>query len=289
MSEEKKDLTNIFELTEENEAPTQNPQEESTEAFTRTVSSDDRTQAFELTDLPSEPSEVTHAPEFSPPPLGDEVSQIQEDPNPPPMPEDVGPHEPFDLWVDGHLSPEEKAKLIELLETEKFGIRESDIELQLQGTRVRIPRISEYGGVLIVQALRGSKAVFRLLPSHDSHAPEPSASFSTHSETVQSSDKPVHPAENIPVVTSPTLSNSSSFVTIDMLTASASFSSHHLQPHASTEYQSLLEALQRELKYKAYRKKADAVVSFQVQLIPLTLPSEYKMVASGTAVKYTAS
>lgn len=285
MSEEKKDLTSIFELTEENELP-------GSEAATSQTSAPSIEQTlaaatFEMADSATENP-------FSDPPAAPEETQMsvqaeaqQEDP---PLPEDVGPHEPFDLWIDGPMTAEEKAKLIEILETEKFGIREGDIELQLQGIKVRIPRISEYAGVLLVQALRASRAVFRLVPTQENFMGENVATYA--SGPVQSearSEKPVHPAENIPVVASPTLSHSVTFVTIDMLSASASFSSTHMHPNSSTEYQSLLEALQRELKYKAYRKKADAVVNFQVQLIPLTLPTEYKMVASGTAVKYTSS
>ena len=58
-----------------------------------------------------------------------------------------------------------------------------------------------------------------------------------------------------------------------------------LQAESSPEYQMLLEALQRELKFKAYRKRATAIVSFSVQLQQLHMPVHYRVLVTGSAVK----
>src|SRR5437764_1503439 len=69
---------------------------------------------------------------------------------------------PFSLMIEGTLRPEEREKLIDLISREKFGIREVDLEPQLESGRILIPRISEYAGVLLVQALRNTQARLRL-------------------------------------------------------------------------------------------------------------------------------
>ena len=53
----------------------------------------------------------------------------------------------------------------------------------------------------------------------------------------------------------------------------------------SMEYQELLERLQREIKYKAFRKGAVGVVGFSIQLTALSTPTHYRVLAMGTAVK----
>ena len=54
----------------------------------------------------------------------------------------------------------------------------------------------------------------------------------------------------------------------------------------STEYQRVLDNLQRELKYKAHRKGATGIVSFTIQTVPLTLPSQYRILVVGTAIRH---
>jgi uncharacterized protein YbjQ (UPF0145 family) len=58
-----------------------------------------------------------------------------------------------------------------------------------------------------------------------------------------------------------------------------------LQAESPPEYQMLLGALQCELKFKAYRKGATAIVSFSVQLQQLHMPTYYRVLVTGAAVK----
>jgi uncharacterized protein YbjQ (UPF0145 family) len=44
-------------------------------------------------------------------------------------------------------------------------------------------------------------------------------------------------------------------------------------------------AVKRELKFKAYRKGATAIVSFSVQLQQLHMPMHYRVLVTGSAVK----
>ncbi|OFZ70214.1 MAG: hypothetical protein A3K03_05995 [Bdellovibrionales bacterium RIFOXYD1_FULL_44_7] len=58
-----------------------------------------------------------------------------------------------------------------------------------------------------------------------------------------------------------------------------------VEAESSSEYQEVLEGLKREMKYKAYRKGADAVVNFSISLTLLSVPSRYRLTAMGSAVK----
>jgi len=66
---------------------------------------------------------------------------------------------------------------------------------------------------------------------------------------------------------------------------SAALSVQSVEAARSTEYQDMLDALGRELRYKAWRKGASAVLNFSVQLDLLTLPSRYRMLVTGSAVR----
>jgi hypothetical protein len=67
--------------------------------------------------------------------------------------------------IVGRLTDHEREKLTDTLERNHMGIDAKDLVHQFEGDRVLIPRISEYAGVLIVQALRGTSATMRLAPS----------------------------------------------------------------------------------------------------------------------------
>jgi uncharacterized protein YbjQ (UPF0145 family) len=199
---------------------------------------------------------------------------------------------PFSLLIEGRLSALDRERLLDVLSREKVGIREMDLEPQFAGDRVLIPRISEYAGILLVQALRGARARIRLGPSD--------TIFATDDTRMKAEDEAVHPpgeraeafttevahpAESMPVTPDALLPSLPVFVVVDAVTASAALKTSVVEAERSSQYQEILEALQRELKYKAYRKGATAVVNFSVTLTQLGLPTHYRLTAMGSAVK----
>ena len=198
---------------------------------------------------------------------------------------------PFSLSITGALLPEEKEKLLDILSRENMGIREMDLEPQFEANRILIPRISEYAGILLIQALRGVRAQIKLGPSDQifsttdtREAASEQVSESAHPESAVVSDSE-HPAERLPLTTEDHLPGAPPVVLIDTVTASASLKSATVEAESSYEYQQLLEDLQREIKYKAFRKGATAVLNFQVQMNSLSSPTHYRILVSGLAVK----
>lgn len=198
---------------------------------------------------------------------------------------------PFSLLIVGILRPEEKEKLLDLITRENMGIREIDLEPQFQAGRILIPRISEYAGILLVQALRGSHAELRLGPSDtifsttDTRTDFEETSTWEKTQTHSFSADILHPAESIVVTTQESLPGLPHPILIDTLTASAALRSNVVEAETSTEYHETVEALQRELKYKAYRRGASGIIGFKIQLQQLSSPTHYRILALGVAVK----
>lgn len=198
---------------------------------------------------------------------------------------------PFSLLITGKLAPDEQARLLDILSRENMGIREIDLEPQLEGGKILIPRISEYAGVLIVSALRGARVRMRFGPSDTIFATEDTqdtedTSFDNGERRAESqvADAAL-PAESIPITQAASLPGLERYVVLDTVLATAAIHTLAVEAEASTEYGELLEALKRELKFKAQRKGATAILSFHVQLTPLQLPSQYRILVSGSAVK----
>lgn len=199
---------------------------------------------------------------------------------------------PFSLKITGMLSREEREKLVDLLSRENMGIREVDLEPQFECGKILIPRISEYAGVMIVQAMRGIRAEMKLGPSDSIFSTEdtqntreeefPNAQEKMAYTSVESS----HPAEELPMTSEASIAGKSGMIVIDVVTASAALKTSVVEAKSSSEYQEIVEALQREIKYKAYRRGAAAVVNFAIQLSPLQLPTLYRVTVSGTAVTF---
>jgi uncharacterized protein YbjQ (UPF0145 family) len=198
---------------------------------------------------------------------------------------------PFSLRIEGHLKPEEQEKLVDLISKEKMGIRAMDLELQFKTGHVLIPRISEYAGVLLVQALRGTNAEMKLAPSDQVFSTSDTkeeAIPERESHTVSSigdASPFEHPAEHIPVTSEHHLSGFSPGTVIDTVAASATIKAMSVEMETSAEYLEILENLKRELKYKAHHKGGTAVVDFKVTLSPLSIPTHYRITAMGAAVK----
>ena len=200
---------------------------------------------------------------------------------------------PFSVLIEGLLSPAEQEKLIDLLSRENMGIREIDLEPQLQSGRILIPRISEYAAVLLVQSLRNISAKMRIGPSDQiftSQAaqkadPQRLIEGESQEQIIKLASGALHKAEQIPMTQDNSLPELPSFRVIDTLSATATVRAKWVAAESSYEYQSVIEALQRELKYKAFHRGAHAIVSFRIQLNPINTSQDYRLLALGTAIQ----
>jgi len=203
---------------------------------------------------------------------------------------------PFSLLITGELNADEKDKLGDILSREKMGISKVDLETQFDGNHILIPRISEFAGVLLVQALRDTNAVLRLAPADEVFSTEATLTSTDEKMAAAADEKQnitfrtgsKHPAEGLPITTGDTLPEVDGFCVIDVLTASAALRTTLVEAQGSAEYQETLEALQRELRYKAYYKQAIGILNFSAQLTTLQLPSQYRLTVAGTAVRKLA-
>lgn len=197
---------------------------------------------------------------------------------------------PFSLKINGRLSEQEQEKLVDTLNRHNMGVRDVDLELQFKSGRVLIPRISEYAGVLLIQAMRGAQVEMELAPSdeifstEDTRTPEHDAlSPSVSAEAIAYTAAPE--AEHMPVTTGDAIAHAQSQTVIDVVSASAALKSLSVEAEKSTEYQETLEALIRELKYKTHRKGGNAIIHLHVSLFRLSAPSLYRLTVVGSAVK----
>jgi uncharacterized protein YbjQ (UPF0145 family) len=198
---------------------------------------------------------------------------------------------PFTLKIEGKLAPQESERLVSLIERENMGIRTVDLEAQIEEGRILIPRISEYAGVLLIQAMRGSSAKLQFGPSDEIFStPETredlvdSAPQWNVQDTIAEIGQALDQADEVVVTNSDKLPQYSSLQALDTVVVSGLLSTPAVEAQASQHYTKLLEALMRELKFKAKRRGANGIVSLTITLAPLTLPTDYRVTVTGTAV-----
>lgn len=208
---------------------------------------------------------------------------------------------PFSILIEGDLTDSEKEKLLDVISRENIGIREIDLEPQLAAGRILIPRISEYAAILIIQKLRGIRASMKLGPADQIYSSKNKTAAgeitkemegaptgaSARSFTYISADG-LTPAENIPITAESLSLAPGTYERIDVVTASAALHSRSLEVESSTEYENLVEALKRELKYKAFRKGANAIFYFKLQIELVSSPTSYRLTAIGSAIRFPA-
>ena len=227
--------------------------------------------------IPSEPSALDEIRDFSDrAPVGQPVSS---------------PAYPFHLRIDGFLTEVERERLLEILNQENMGIREIELEPQMEAGKILLPRISEFAGIMIVQALRDSAAIFSLFPSDRELEQQPHTLFvpsGEESSWVYSSSGGNTQADHIPLIAGngdKELEESEKWKALDAVSASFYLTTTQVETTHSTAYQDALDSVQRKLKYAAYAIGADAVVQFNLQLNTLASASKYHLLGSGTAVK----
>ena len=214
---------------------------------------------------------------------------------------------PFSLLILGRLKKHEQERLIELIEQEKLGVSEDDLRIQFENDKILIPRISEYAGVMLVQALRSTSAELRLGPSDEIFA-----TADTRDETAPSLSGSSPSGASLharPLKLTPSLSQEEQWKKIPLLsysdwknvdesnkdtltsleslgnlTVSTSLQSYSVEIASSREYEEALERLMLELQAKAHRRGADRVVDFRIHLTHLDLPSRYRITLTGVAL-----
>jgi len=209
----------------------------------------------------------------------------------PPVPASL----PFSLLIAGRLTAHEREKLLDIINRENMGFREVDLEPQFEAGRILLPRISEYAGVVVIQALRGANVTMRfdladrIFATEDTgsdvNAPlEPGIAI-TETGTADLYSETEHPAERLPLSQLGRIPGLEEYSIIDAITASATLRSAMVEATSSSEYVEIVDALKREVRYKAWRKGATAVLDFKVTLTPLSLHTHYRLTATGSAVK----
>lgn len=203
---------------------------------------------------------------------------------------------PFDLRIEGKLSPAEQEKVSSLLTRGNLGISEVDLEPQFASGRILIPRISETIGVLVAQALRSARVRISLMPSPEDPSENPSADPSAESDAWSRIDFGIseadghaealapHPADELPLSTDSSLPQFPEFRVLETVMASASLRSTAVEAQSSRQYEVLLENLKREIKFKAYHKGACGLVGLKIQLDHLSFPTGYRLTLTASAI-----
>ncbi len=203
---------------------------------------------------------------------------------------------PFSLLLEhskGAWPAEDREKLLTVLSQHQMGIRELDLEPQFEQGKVLIPRISEYAAVLIVQALRNLPIQIHMdLSDRIFSTPETRSEPSLFAglNLTRAPIDPGHPAEQIPITPGDLLPGQEGLgvpgmEVIDTIVVSATIDPKIVDAENSEEYAETVEALKRQLRYRAHHRGATGIIRFAIQMIPLTSPTSYRLILTGCAVK----
>ncbi len=197
---------------------------------------------------------------------------------------------PFSLVIEGELKVHEKERLLEIISREQLGVREVEIEPQLAAGKILIPRVSEYAGVLIAQALRNSNARIRLGPTDQIFqskelSDDDSLLFPRSPNYVRKEENHTHAADEMTLTSANEVPGHRVAKVLDTFEVSTNLRALHVHSSNSTFFQESLEGLKKQLRLRAHHKGADALVRFKTELFPLDDQSQYKLLATAVAVK----
>jgi len=197
---------------------------------------------------------------------------------------------PYSLVIEGQLKVHEKERLLEILSREQLGVREVEIEPQLAAGKILIPRVSEYAGVLIAQALRNSNARIRLGPTDKIFqskelAEDDSLLFPRSPNYVRKEENHAHAADEMTLTSANEVPGHRVAKVLDTFEVSTNLRALHVHSSNSTFFQESLEGLKKQLRLHAHHKGSDAPVRFKTELFPPDDQSQYKLLATAVAVK----
>lgn len=260
-----KDLTNISSLIEASGQPTTQAEE-----------------PHETAPLGQELPEHTDLPEVTPEPERDALSPIRDA-------IDGSTHiqaqlevsHPFTLLIEGPLDATQREDLLSMLSRYQMGIREVELEPQFESHRILLPRISEYAGIMISHKLRSANVAITFGPSD-----QVSGEITHQKPLTEVIDAgKTHLAESVILTNLATLPELEPFDVIDALSVSAALESFEVEAAKSKKFETLVEKLKTELKYRAFRKGAQAVIQLSMELKSLGSPSHYRLTLLGSAIK----
>jgi hypothetical protein len=188
--------------------------------------------------------------------------------------------EPFHLSIIGKLEINLKDRLFSLLAQEKIGIREMDLEGQWENGKIFIPRMTEYAGVILVNAMKYTSCQMLLTPVQDEEKV-----LEKNNPFVISPKKENHPAEKIDIFINNEFKNHPEYEFVGIIYSTSYVKIAHIENKNSLEYLKNLESLKRELKYKAYFKNIDVICNFQVTVHQLFSPHAYRMLVLGEGMR----
>lgn len=201
---------------------------------------------------------------------------------------------PFSVVIEGELKVHEKERLLEIISREQLSVREVEIEPQLAAGKILIPRISEYAGVLIAQALRNSNARIRLGPTDKIFQSkelldDDSLLFPRSPNYVRKEENHAHAADEMTLSSAAEVPGHKVAKILDTFEVSTNLRALHVHSSNSTFFQESLEGLKKQLRLRAHHKGADALIRFKTELFPLDDQSQYKLLATAIAVKLQAN
>lgn len=198
---------------------------------------------------------------------------------------------PHSLLITGSLKEHERETLLKILSRENLGIREVELDPQFEAGKILIPRISEFAGVMIIQALRNTTALMRLGPSEKIFASRDSVDqdlliFPPRSEAeLLVMEEGNHPSDGMILTPDETLSGRGVGEVIDTLHSSMNIKATQVAHPQSSIFQDAMEKLKRQLKLQAHHRGANALLSFKYELHPLEGHVFYKLVVQAKAVR----
>lgn len=199
---------------------------------------------------------------------------------------------PYSLLIVGTLLKHEQERLISIISRANIGLREVELEPQFEAGRILIPRISEYLGIVIVQALRDSKTKMLLGPAEKIFSNEETQDgshefYEKNQNIFYTSREQKLEYEQIPITSDKHLSHQPLARVID--TVHTSLALKHSEVHAQRPdaLNEALENAKNHLRALAFHKKAKGITQFTYQLIPLAGdPPSYKLIAQGVIVSF---
>lgn len=199
---------------------------------------------------------------------------------------------PYSLAIEGPIRQHEREALVNILTRENLGIREVELEPQFAAGHILIPRISEYAGVMIVQALRNTTAKIRLGPSErifvsreSADSEDPLIMPPTPESEVFITEEATERADTVLLTSADSIPGQKLLAAIDTLHNSMNLKAFSLSQPQSPIFQDAIERLKKQLKHQAHHRGANALVGFKYTLHPLEGQTMYKLVVEARAVK----
>ena len=188
----------------------------------------------------------------------------------------------FNLSIKGSFDPYSRSKLLLFITDNPVGLNSSELDTQISGERVLLPRISEYAGIRLIQTLRDSGLSFNLVPAsrdpEEIHPPEKGLSLEYALVKKEDTD-PVLPTFLEGTIDTALWEAYDSIKLVQFLKAEI------LEVERSELFQELLDRMTLSLKKKARVRGAAAIGNLSHNLKSLRLPSQYQIEVTATLLK----